>query len=160
MSISQHNIMARLLTAAQDSKLHYQHASAICAGKKIYCININSSRTKFGKEIHCCGHSEITCIQMLWHSIFKGCSNDKINRKMKKLTLYIARRRPTKSFLGLAGSSGPCSNCLKKINKLGIKKIVYCDREGNIISCKTKNYISYGFTSGYNQCKRDNIRVN
>lgn len=159
MSISQHNIMARLLDAAQYSKLHQQHASAICAGKKVYCININSSRTKYGKEIRCCSHSEIACIKMLSYTIFKGCSIDKINRKIKKLTLYIARRRPSHSLLGLSGSSGPCSNCLKKINELGIKKIVYCDRIGNIISCKTKDYKSYGLTSGYRGYKHNNILI-
>ena len=34
MSISQCNIMDRLLTKAEDSILNQKHAAAICAGKK------------------------------------------------------------------------------------------------------------------------------
>ena len=158
MSISQCNIMDRLLTKAEDSILNQKHAAAICAGKKIYCMNINNNRTKFGRKIRCCGHSEIVCIERLnsiLKSIFKGSKNiNRRNRKMNKLTIYIARRRPGGSR---AGPSGPCSHCHDIISQLGIKKMVYYNRLGEIISCKTKNYKTYGSSHGSDWYKSRNI---
>ena len=49
---------------------------------------------------------------------------------MKKLTIYIARYKP--STKNISGHSAPCSNCLCKIRQIGIKKIVYVDANGMV----------------------------
>jgi hypothetical protein len=65
MSSSQLKIINRLLLLAEKStggKNWQKHAAAICRGKKIVCESINNDRTKFGRNIYCCGHSEANCI--------------------------------------------------------------------------------------------------
>ena len=46
----------------------------------------------------------------------------KLNRIMKRLTLYISRR----SNSGESTNSAPCSNCLQMIQTYGVRKIVFC----------------------------------
>ena len=83
--------------------------------------------------------------------------DNKFRRKTRKLTIYIARyKSSTKSRSGV---SGPCSNCLRKIKELGIKKIVYADREGNIHKCKSKDYITNYQSVGYREYRRMGIKV-
>jgi hypothetical protein len=62
MSISKTKIINKLLNIAQSSKLNQKHAAAICCGSKILCSSVNTNRTKFGKNIYPCGHSEANCI--------------------------------------------------------------------------------------------------
>jgi len=78
MTSSQFKIMNRLLLLAEKStggKNWQQHASAICCGKKIICTSINNNRTKFGKNIYCCGHSEANCVIQYMNRSFRGKRN-------------------------------------------------------------------------------------
>jgi deoxycytidylate deaminase len=81
----------------------------------------------------------------------------KFKRKMKKLTIYIARYKT--STKGVSGHSAPCSNCIKKIKHIGIKKIVYIDAEGNIQKCLSKNYFTDHICPGYKEFYKQNISV-
>ncbi len=76
---------------------------------------------------------------------------------MKKLTIYIARYKP--STENISGHSAPCYNCLCKIKQLGIKKIVYVDNEGNIQKCLSKNYTTDYISVGYREYRRMGIKV-
>ena len=71
MSQTQQRIISLLHNAASKSKQHRKHASAICAGRKILNININSHRNKFGCDIRCSAHSEIACLYDLFPYAFK-----------------------------------------------------------------------------------------
>ena len=78
MSTTQLKIINRLLLLAEKSKggrNWQQHAAAICRGKKIICTSINNNRTKFGKQIFCCGHSEANVILQYMNSAFRGRRN-------------------------------------------------------------------------------------
>jgi len=75
---------------------------------------------------------------------------------MKKLTIYIARYKPSTN---ISGHSAPCSNCLRKIKQLGIKKIVYVDSEGNIQKCLSKNYKTDYISVGYREYRRLGVKV-
>ena len=79
-----------------------------------------------------------------------------MRRKMKKLTIYIARFNATRKF---SGPSAPCKNCMCKIKEIGIKKIVYCDRVGHIHKCLTKNYHTDYMTPGYTEYQKINISI-
>lgn len=85
-----------------------------------------------------------------------GFYEGKIKRKMNKLTIYIARFNPSRKF---SGPSAPCKSCMCKIKEIGIKKIVYCDRVGNIKKCLTKDYHTDYMTPGYSEYKKNNIKV-
>jgi hypothetical protein len=78
MSNTQLKIINRLLLLAETStggKNWQQHASAICCGKKIICTSINNNRSKFGKNIYCCGHSEANCVIQYLNRSFRGMKN-------------------------------------------------------------------------------------
>lgn len=81
MSSTQFKIINRLLLLAETSKggkNWQQHASAICCGKKIICTSINNNRTKFGRNIYCCGHSEANCVIQYLNRSFRGMKNQSL----------------------------------------------------------------------------------
>ena len=53
MSNSQYTIINKLLEIAESSKQNTKVAAAICSGKKILSININTHRNKYNEEIAC-----------------------------------------------------------------------------------------------------------
>ena len=81
----------------------------------------------------------------------------KFRRKTKKLTIYIARYKA--STKNTSGHSAPCSNCLCKIQEIGIKKIVYVDGKGIIQKCLSKNYMTDYISVGYREYQRIGIKV-
>ena len=84
-------------------------------------------------------------------------SNSKFRRRENKLTIYIARYKS--SDKQTSGHSAPCSSCLKKIKKIGIKKIVYVNENGEIINCLSKNFNTDYISSGYREYMKKNINV-
>ena len=71
MSLSQYNIISKLLNLAAHSKLNTKYAAGICCGNKLLCSSVNDNRTKFGNNIYCCGHSEVNVI-LKYLSSFRG----------------------------------------------------------------------------------------
>jgi hypothetical protein len=71
MSQTQRRIIERLFDKASASKQNYKHAAALCMGKKIISMRINTHRSKFGNEIKCSGHSEIACMHHLFPTYFR-----------------------------------------------------------------------------------------
>ena len=76
---------------------------------------------------------------------------------MNKLTMYVVRYKS--STRNISGTSAPCTNCIKKINQIGIKKIVYIDKNGIIKKCLTNNYNTEYISSGYKEYYKQNIIV-
>jgi len=83
--------------------------------------------------------------------------DSKYRRKMNKLTMYIVRYKI--STKNTSGTSAPCSNCIKKINQIGIKKIVYIDNDGAIKKCLSNNYYTDYISPGYKEYYKQNIFV-
>ena len=50
--------------------------------------------------------------------------------------------------------------CLLEKKRLKVKKIVYINDNGEIISCKTKDYQTNWKSSGYRIYERQNIKLN
>ena len=71
MSTSQLKIIHRLLAAATNSTQNKKLAAAVCAGKKILSLNINTDRNKYGDQILCSGHAETAALYKLFPSAFK-----------------------------------------------------------------------------------------
>lgn len=72
---------------------------------------------------------------------------NRCHRNRKNITLYVIRlsRTNEKQF----ANSAPCSKCteiLKKTN--AVKRIVYSDENGEIISRKLRDYTTNYFTLG------------
>ena len=86
-----------------------------------------------------------------------GFYDSKTRRKMKKLTIYIARYKA--STQNISGHSAPCSNFLCKIRQLGIKKLVYADATGQIKKCLVNKFSTDYISVGYREYARQNIKV-
>ena len=76
---------------------------------------------------------------------------------MRKLTIYIAKHRP--STPAMSCESKPCSHCAKEIKRLGIKKIVYVDAFGEVTKKLTRNYHTDYICPGYKEYARLKVRV-
>ena len=91
MSNAQNRIINKLLALASTSPQATRVAAGICRGNKILAMDHNTHRNKYGSEVRCSGHGEIACIHSMFPYAFRGNNTTKINRKMRKLTIYIAR---------------------------------------------------------------------
>jgi len=80
----------------------------------------------------------------------------KMRRKMRKLTIYIARHRNSTNN---SGHSEPCKHCTEQIKRIGIKKIVYVDNSGEINKSLTNNYNTNYICPGYKEYIKQNIKV-
>ena len=80
----------------------------------------------------------------------------KIRRKMRKLTIYIAKHRPSTTH---SAESKPCFHCTKEIKRLGIKKIVYVDAFGKINKKLSRNYHTDYICPGYKEYAKQNVKV-
>ena len=72
MSLSQYNIINRLLVLASQSKQATRVAAAICRGSKILSMDTNTHRNKYGSHIRCAGHAEVAAIHRLFPYAFRG----------------------------------------------------------------------------------------
>ena len=79
-----------------------------------------------------------------------------MRRKMKKLTIYIVKHRPSTRC---SAESKPCSHCTREIKRLGIGKIVYVDAFGGVNKILTKDYHTDYICPGYKEYARINVRV-
>ena len=75
---------------------------------------------------------------------------------MRKLTIYVARHS---NLTKKSGHSEPCYHCTKEIKRIGIKKIVYVDKLGEIQKKLTVNYKNDYICPGYKEYARQNIKV-
>lgn len=71
--------------------------------------------------------------------------------------MYIVRYKS--STKNVSGTSAPCSNCIKKMKQIGIKKMVYIDDDGVIIKCLVNNYFTDYISPGYQEYYKQNIFV-
>jgi hypothetical protein len=86
----------------------------------------------------------------------RGFYDSKIRRKMKKLTIYIVKHRPSTKH---SAESKPCSHCAREIKRLGIKKIVYVDAFGGVNKKLSRDYHTDYVCPGYKEYARLNVKV-
>jgi tRNA(Arg) A34 adenosine deaminase TadA len=67
--------------------------------------------------------------------LFK-CLKTVKSSKFKKMTFYIVRISST----GLLGCSAPCMDCMKKLERFKIKRLVYSTDDGRFVSIRSKDY--------------------
>lgn len=80
----------------------------------------------------------------------------KFRRKMRKLTIYIARHRYSTTH---SAHSEPCSHCVKEIKRIGIKKIVYVNGDGEINKSLANKYHNDYVCPGYKEYANQGIKV-
>lgn len=75
---------------------------------------------------------------------------------MRKLTIYIARH---KHVTDKSGNSEPCAHCTKEIKRLGIKKIVYVNKLGEIQKSQTHKYENNYICAGTRVLNRQGVAL-
>ncbi len=105
---------------AKKSRCKYKHGAVIT---KSGCVvstgfNANKAHPTWGSGPMNSIHAEGAAIR---NAVRKG-----INVRGAKI--YVTRNK------GISRMSRPCSDCMKLIEKYGIKKIIYTDIEGNVIT--------------------------
>jgi tRNA(Arg) A34 adenosine deaminase TadA len=105
---------------AIESIVYYKHAAALMSGDTIY----SSGTNKFIKEIKI---------------------NDQIYYKTRHAEITVVERLPKKKVRGMdilvirinknlaLRNSRPCSQCIDKLSKLGIRKVYYSNEDGHIV---------------------------
>ena len=103
------------------SKNDNKHVAGIYKNGKLLCNASNdTSRTIYNKNITCSLHAEINVLikyKDTYSQLFKESNPHKIRRKMRKISLYVARDSMNNSL--------PCDNCYNELIKLSINKVIF-----------------------------------
>jgi deoxycytidylate deaminase len=121
---------------SRKSNLCYKHGAIICQGNKKICAGYNNnSRTSYRKNICCSIHAEMDTVTRFLNSFIKIHTTrnpDKIRRKMSKYSICVVRSSlDTDGKLCLMNSL-PCRDCLRKLQMIGLNKVIYSDNNEEI----------------------------
>ena len=119
LSSKMKSIYCLCLKEAARSQVWYRHGCVATYGGKIIARACNTS--KFSKETCTC-HAELNVLQKLYDSYLRKSKKKKILYIFRKTKLYIGRL--TRG--GDSQNSAPCVQCIEKIRKFNIKKIIFC----------------------------------
>ena len=111
------------LSEATKSDLLFKHGCVATYGGKIIARGCNTYKCHSAHDnfIHeqCSCHAEINVLRQIYHKHSR--KKHKLNRIMKKTTLYISRH----SNGGVSTNSAPCVKCLAVIQRLNVRKIIF-----------------------------------
>jgi len=150
------NKIARLASfAADESRLsiqQFKHGAILCkSGKKICAGHNIDTRTSYRRNICCSIHAEMGTVTKFLNSYIKihaTRNSNKIKRKLNKFSICVVRSIIINGQICYANST-PCGDCIRKLQTVGLKNIMYSDENGNIVTEKiaTFNTIS-SFVTG------------
>ena len=112
------NLIEKLKKIAQKSPVNNRHSAVLFKNDNFYNFSYNT----FVKQ-DTTVHAEINAIKTFYE------------RKVKGLHILVIRINKS----GIIRYSRPCSECIKKLQKLGIQKIYYSNEYGNITWEYTQN---------------------
>lgn len=106
---------------AVESIVNYKHAAALIYDDTVYSSGVN----KFIKEIkindqivYKTMHAEITVLQKL------------PKKKVRGMDILVIRINKNLALR----NSRPCTQCIEKLSKLGIRKVYYSNKDGCIVA--------------------------
>lgn len=139
------DLLEHLKRVAMFSEISFKHAAALIKGYTIYSSGYN----KYIKEIEIKGvknkqyktiHAEVNVI-----------CNFPYRKLIKGMDIIVIRINKSSSLR----NSRPCSDCINKLEKVGIRKVFYSDENGELVSefvkDMPKNHISSG-SRYFNNC--------
>lgn len=86
MSAKELAVMNMLLHRSHASDQTFQMAAAVCVGGKVLQTAVNTSRSKYGRQLRVCGHAEVACLFKVVPSAFRrGCQGGKEERVSKTI---------------------------------------------------------------------------
>ena len=149
------NKVARLAGfAADESRLsiqQFKHGAILCKGGKKICAGHNiDTRTSYRRNICCSIHAEMGTVTKFLNSYIKihaTRNSNKIKRKLNKFSICVVRSIIINGQICYANST-PCCDCIKKLQTVGLKNIMYSDENGNIITEKIATFNTLSFVTG------------
>ena len=124
-SLRRWRVVKLLLDRAQTSDVSQKHAAAIIKGHEIISVGVN----RYSKEIHA---SEDNIICNTIHAEMDAIR--RLPRPTRGADLIVIRVGPENALK----NSRPCAQCLAKLSKVGINRIIYSNESGGI----TCEYVS------------------
>lgn len=152
LSNKNEKIFSHCLDYAQDSNLLFRHGCIATVGGKIIASGCNTHKTYsrdmfLNNNCGCSCHAEMNVLRQIYYR--NKHNKRKLNKIMKKTTLYISRCSST----GESTNSAPCVECLKVIKHYNIKKLIF-NLDDNYYIMNSKNYhTTHRTTSWQNLCK-------
>ena len=136
------NLSNIAIDIALQSNQHYKLGCLIIKNGKVVCKNFNDKRSRINKKNFVCIHAEVNSI----HNLLKI---EKNQRKLKNYTLLVLRIGKDKNGDIALRNAKPCKFCTESIKKIGLKKIIYSNDDGNLEKVKLNelesNYVSRGY---------------
>ena len=134
---------------ANKSMVAYKHGCVAVASGKIVARGFNNYRTysRDGLIKHTCsGHAEIY--------VLRKCKKRNIT---KKITLYVARVMRSDPYT--LNFSRPCKECYETMKEFNIKRLVYSDRNGELINNNMIDFVSTFVSSGQTAIKKQRVKL-
>ena len=124
LSIKKEKLYSESLYQARKSDLLFKHGCIATYGGKIIAKGHNTYKSYSGNDDfidnQCSCHAEMGVMRRICYNNRE--KKHKLNRIMKKTTLYISRF----SAGGKSTNSAPCVKCLNIIKEYNIRKIIFC----------------------------------
>lgn len=148
------------LEEAEKSPCLFRHGAVAVVNGRILARGHNTYRTHSSDKFirNCCTcHAEISALRQMYrrHNHTHAplhCNNlpRKCRAEFKKVVLYVIRKTHNNEIK----PSGPCTECIKLIRALNIKRIVYSDRNMTITVTTPEKYTTKHKTHGFNHLSR------
>ena len=119
------SIMNDLIKTAMKSTVNNKHSAMLIKNDTIY----KSEYNKFIKEITIRKNNNTYIHHLTVHAEIHACHYNKKNAKGMDIIVIRIDKMGTK-----LKNSRPCNNCIRKLRKLGIRKVFYSNENGNIVS--------------------------
>ena len=145
VSQKKERIFYRSLEEAEKSDMLFQHGCIATYGGKIIATGYNCHKIRSHNDLftndQCSCHAEINVLKKIY---FKNYSKrHKLNKIMKKTTLYVSRTSITRQNV----NSAPCEKCMNMIRLFKIKKLVF-SQENKLCEYNSKDFFTDHKTFG------------
>ena len=118
------DLLEQLKKIAMISEISFRHAAALIKGSTIY----SSGHNKYIKEIEIKGVKNK--LYKTIHAEVDVISNFPYKKSIKGMDIIVIRINKGLSLR----NSRPCSDCICKLEKVGIRKVFYSDEKGRLVS--------------------------
>jgi len=145
---------------AAKSPCLFRHGAVAVVNGRILARGHNTYRTHSSDRFirNCCTcHAEISALRQMYrrhNHTHAPLHCDHLPRKaraeLKKVVLYVTRQ----THQDETKPSAPCTECMKLIRALNIKRIVYSDDNMTITTTTPANYTTTHSTHGFNHLHR------
>lgn len=137
------DLLEHLKKIATFSEISFRHAAALIKGQTMYSCECN----KYINEIKGIRNKKCKTI----HAEVNVICNYPHKKSIKGMDIIVIRINKSSSLR----NSRPCSDCINKLDKVGIRKVIYSNETGELVSEFVKDMPKIHTSSGtrfFNSC--------